>query len=144
MPERVVDVLEVVEVEEQDRDRSLRAARPLESDVELPLEERAIGQPRQRVEVRQELDALAREDAVGVVVQGGDQKRPAPTLRPGLHLSAQMRDGAFLVHDPVVEGARLAQDLRFHHGLTQRLAIVGMHARQQIVQACRGSPGALP
>ena len=49
VPERVVDLLEVVDVEEQDRDRGVVAARAVQSDAEAVEEQRPVGEPRERV-----------------------------------------------------------------------------------------------
>ncbi len=49
VPERVVDLLEVVDVEEQHGDRGVVAPRTVQSDAEAVEEQRPVGQPGQRV-----------------------------------------------------------------------------------------------
>jgi hypothetical protein len=82
VPERVVDELEAVEVEEQHggagvRVPALRAADRLREAVE---EEHAVRQPGQRVVQRVVLQALLGLAAVGDVGLGADHARRAPVL----------------------------------------------------------------
>ena len=69
--ERVVDGLEVVEVDVQQRDRGAGAAGAREAEREVLVEQRAVGQLRERVVVGEEGDLLLRAAALGDVGEGG-------------------------------------------------------------------------
>ena len=58
MPERVVDLLEAVEVEQQQRQRRALAVGDARRLVETVVQERAVGQVGQRVVIRQVREAL--------------------------------------------------------------------------------------
>ncbi len=60
MAERIVDLLEAIEVEQQDGERLLQAAVARGGFLDLLNERRAIGKSGQRVMVRQKRDALLR------------------------------------------------------------------------------------
>ncbi len=68
--ECVVDALEVVEVEEHDRERTPVAARRLERLLELLVEARAVGQLGEHVEVRKAVDLLDGARLLGRILDG--------------------------------------------------------------------------
>ena len=68
MPERVVDELEVVEVELEQRDAGARSRRARQRELELLLEERAVGEAGERVVVGEIGDLLLGEQALGHVL----------------------------------------------------------------------------
>ena len=63
--ERIVDVLEAVEVEEQDGDLAAVAARACDRLSDAVREQRPVGQPGQGVMMRHVHDALVRQVALG-------------------------------------------------------------------------------
>ena len=92
--EGVVDELEVVEVDEQQRDRAARARAAVHAAAQLGLQLGAVGQPGQRVEVGEAGDLLLRAQALGDVLARGEdaddlarrvaQQRVAPGDRVAL------------------------------------------------------------
>ena len=80
MPERVVDVLEAVDVEIEDRDVLLRAARARDALLQQVLELHAVCDLRQRVRAREIADALLDSLALVDVVRGVDLAFYAPAI----------------------------------------------------------------
>ncbi len=80
MPERIVDVLEAVEIDEQHRDALPRAARIVEHDAEAPREQRAVRQFGQHVVLGEELDARLALLAICDVDQRADVMRDVAAL----------------------------------------------------------------
>ena len=72
MPEGVIDELEVVEVDQQQRDRVVRARRARHAAAQLRLELRPVRKPRERVEVREAADLVLRAQPLGDVLAGGE------------------------------------------------------------------------
>ncbi len=70
VPERVVDELEVVEVDEQQRDRALAPPRARDRGAHARLELRAVGEPGQRVEEREPAQLLLGPHVLGDVLAG--------------------------------------------------------------------------
>ena len=71
----IVDLLEVVEIEEHDRDRRVVAATDVELPVQLVLERAVVAEPRQRVDERAGsgrvvIGGLVAPGGVGAVVRG--------------------------------------------------------------------------
>ena len=99
VPEPVVESLEVVEVDQQHRERRVRAVHALDLARQLVLEEAVIVQLREAVGDRELVQHLVRPLELGVALQ------QAAVGRLDLHLVA-----AQLAHH-VVEGAREQPDL---------------------------------
>src|SRR3546814_15567661 len=76
MAHRIVDVLETVEIDEQQRQHGLAAAGIVDRVLCALAKQEAIGQTGQRVVVRKLLDALARLVLVGDVLN-----KPADSMR---------------------------------------------------------------
>ena len=74
VPERVVDVLEVVEVDEQDRGAEPRAPARGQGPVELVEDERPVGEPGERVVARGVLERGLGGDGGGGVPHGRDDR----------------------------------------------------------------------
>ncbi len=72
MAERIVDLLEAIEVEQQNGERLLQPALPRRGFLDFLNERRAIGEPGQRVMVRQKGDALLGLLALGDVLDDGN------------------------------------------------------------------------
>jgi hypothetical protein len=72
---RIVDVLEAVEVEEQNRDAAAVAARAHDGVAQALAEQRAVGQSGQRVVVREVAQFLLGALAVGDVGEHADEMR---------------------------------------------------------------------
>ena len=87
MPERVVDHLELVEVDVEQRDRAAAPRGLLDGALEVLLEHRAIGQPGQRVVVGEVGDPLLRGLALGDVADRAEQHPAA------VGVDARERDG---------------------------------------------------
>ena len=108
--EGVVDELEVVEVDEQQRDRAARARAAVHAAAQLRLQLGAVGQPGQRVEVGEAGDLLLRAQALGDVLARREdaddlarrvaQQRVAPGDRVALAAAGE--------HVALVVGERLA------------------------------------
>ena len=73
MPERVVNALELIEIEEQDRQRSAQPLCTLHSHGEAFLEGFAIRQACQAIEIRQFTDFLLGKALLGDVLYGRAQ-----------------------------------------------------------------------
>ena len=126
--EGVVDELEVVEVDEQQRDRAARARAAVHAAAQLGLELGAVGQPGQRVEVGQARDLLLGAQALGDVLAGGEdaddrarhvaQQRVAPRDRAAL---ACPGDDVALV-------------------VGERLLLLAQHASEVVARGRRGRP----
>jgi hypothetical protein len=99
--QRVVDALELVEVEEHDRERPAGAPGGLERLRELLVEARAVRKLGQHVVVREPVDLLDRVRALGRVLHG-----------------AEDADGALVL------AQRLAEHVQVQH-----LALAGAHAQ---------------
>ena len=73
--EGVVDELEVVEVDQQQRDRAAGAGAAVDAAAQLGLQLGAVGQAGQRVEVGEAGDLLLRAQALGDVLARGEDAR---------------------------------------------------------------------
>jgi hypothetical protein len=78
VPERVVHVLEAVQVEEEHRHAQAVAVRVGDGLLEAVLQQRAIGQARERVVLREVRDALLGGVALGDVEDGGAAHQHSP------------------------------------------------------------------
>ena len=128
VPERVVDELEVVEVDQDQRHRAVAPPRARHGGAQARLELGAVRQAGQRVEERQLAqlglgahavgDVLAGEHgdhaALRVGQRGGLPGDPPPLAAAGDHLALVVRDGLALGHQ------RLER-------LARRLAVLGRH-----------------
>ena len=140
MPQRVVDDLETVEIEEQHRQRPVGPARPRERVLQALQEQCAVRQPREHVVVRHELQLLARLAALGDVADDGHEHRRilgGEQLQPHLHRI----EAAILtpVHGFEGQGVSLAAPQRGHHGLECFTRMLGLDVhRSQRGQFLRG------
>ena len=101
--QRVVDELEVVEIEEQDANPEVEPARTSERAFEHLLEQRAVRQTGQLVVVRQERDLLLGHLALRDVEDHAlDQPRLAVAVVDRERLLHHPLDRAVLVHHPVL------------------------------------------
>ena len=91
VPERVVDVLEVVEVEDEERHGRPVALRPRQGEVEVLGQQRAVGQAGERVVVGQAGDLLLGAPAVGHL---GAQRRLGLAQRGDVEQDALAVGGA--------------------------------------------------
>ena len=71
MAERIVDALELVDVDVEDRERPALAQAPRAS-LQIAAQQHAVGQVGQRVVMRHMRDALVGADALGDVLVGRD------------------------------------------------------------------------
>jgi hypothetical protein len=72
MPEQIVDLLEAIEIDAEDREASAARAGSFESPRKLIIQRGAIGQIRQRIVTGQVQDALLGAFAIGHVERHGD------------------------------------------------------------------------
>ena len=106
--ERVVDALEVVEVDEQQRQPRALAARQLHEPLELVVEARAVGQAGERVVVREVVDALLGRVAVADVAHDG-HAQPLAVAHHRAHDELHVDARAVLVHDHALVRGLLAR-----------------------------------
>ncbi len=138
--QRVVDVLEVIEIEENQRQRLMAALRAAERVADAVLEQAAVRQPGERIEMREPLDMLLRCLVLGDVAEDADivaqraagiayladrqpLRKDAAVLAPVPHLAlpvALVIDG--LPHGPI---ERLILAARGQHAriLAQRIGL---------------------
>ena len=78
MAERIVDLLEAVEIEHQNGERLLQPALPRAGLLDLLDQCGAVGEPGQRVVMRQKRDALLGFLPLGNVLDDGDDNFASP------------------------------------------------------------------
>ena len=116
VPERVVDALEVVEVDEQRRHRRLAARRAREHLLDAVEDQRPVRQSRQRVVRRQERELLlaARELLVGSLALGSKHSHTRRRLNSRLSCTMFSACDERCVRAAVQLDAALAQDVGHH------------------------------
>ena len=146
--ERVVDVLEAVEVEEQHRERRAVALRHGQREPGPVRQQAAVGQPGQRIGLRKLLDAPLRGQPVADVAKRIDapDRAAAAALRqrhPLQHAAGlELEDVAGLQHRRLLDrGQALGVGLRFRHAVQHPGPQRGVVARRQQVARHRPQRG---
>ena len=141
MAERVVDLLEGVEIEEIERDLAARAAELGHGGVELLAKQGAIGEAGQTVVMRHVFHALARELLLGDVLGDAEQvERPVGAVAHGNDLRAQAANAVMRGVDRLlVDHLRLA---RLERSPVARDEAVGFLRGEEIVVGLADDGGA--
>ena len=142
MAERVVDDLEAVQVDQQERAGVAQPPRMLDRALHAPHQLAPVGQPGQRIEVGQVADAVFGDAAVGHVLHdAGVADAVAVLVELGLGLDVDDALAAVGQRHRHVGGQHRAV---LRHALQQaqhRAALGALHQAQHAAQADAGRPG---
>ena len=131
MPERVVDLLEPIEIEKEDREAAFPAPGVLQRQVELFHEQPPVRQERQTVVVGQETDLALDLLAVRDVLRRPEHADGGAVLvenHLGLFMDGTLR--SVREDDAEVEAVRTHVAQSLHHGARHRVLVGGVHALQ--------------